>query len=44
MQLTSLFKKSSTGALLEWTIEVKGNKYRTHSGQRQFLKWFEEEK
>jgi DNA ligase-1 len=33
MTLETIFKKTKTGATQEWTIEVVGNKYRTHSGQ-----------
>jgi ATP-dependent DNA ligase len=33
MKLETIFKKTKTGATQEWTIEVVGNKYRTHSGQ-----------
>lgn len=32
--LPTLWKRATTGALLMWTIEVKGNQYRTHSGQQ----------
>lgn len=31
--LPTLYKRSATGATLEWVIEVQGNKHRTHSGQ-----------
>ena len=31
--MKTLYKKTSTGATQEWTIEVKGNGYRTISGQ-----------
>ena len=33
MKLETIYKKTKTGATQEWTIEVVGNKYRTHSGQ-----------
>jgi len=33
MKLETIFKKTKTGAVQEWTIEVSDNKYRTHSGQ-----------
>ena len=33
MKLETIYKKTKTGATQEWTIEVDGNKYRTHSGQ-----------
>jgi DNA ligase-1 len=33
MKLDTIYKKTKTGATQEWTIEVAGNKYRTHSGQ-----------
>lgn len=33
MQFATLWKRSCTGAILQWSIEVEGNKYRTHSGQ-----------
>jgi DNA ligase-1 len=33
MKLQTIYKKTKTGATQEWTIEVEGNKYRTHSGQ-----------
>jgi len=33
MKLQTIYKKTKTGATQEWTIEVVGNKYRTHSGQ-----------
>ncbi len=33
MKLKTIYKKTKTGATQEWTIEVDGNKYRTHSGQ-----------
>ena len=33
MNLETIYKKTKTGATQEWTIEVVGNKYRTHSGQ-----------
>jgi len=33
MILDTIYKKTQTGATQEWTIEVVGNKYRTHSGQ-----------
>lgn len=33
MKLKTIYKKTKTGATQEWTIEVVGNKYRTHSGQ-----------
>ena len=33
MILNTLYKKSSTGAILEWSIEIEGNQYRTRSGQ-----------
>jgi DNA ligase-1 len=33
MKLKTIYKKTKTGATQEWTIEVEGNKYRSHSGQ-----------
>ncbi len=33
MKLETIYKRTQTGATQEWTIEVIGNKYRTHSGQ-----------
>jgi DNA ligase-1 len=33
MKLETIYKKTKTGAVQEWTIEVSDNKYRTHSGQ-----------
>lgn len=33
-QLPTLYSRSSTGAILEWDIEVEGNKYRTITGQQ----------
>ena len=33
MKFKTIYKKTKTGATQEWTIEVVGNKYRTHSGQ-----------
>ena len=33
MKLETIYKKTKTGATQKWTIEVVGNKYRTHSGQ-----------
>jgi DNA ligase-1 len=33
MKLQTIYKKTKTGATQEWTIEIEGNKYRTHSGQ-----------
>jgi DNA ligase-1 len=33
MIFETIFKKTKTGATQEWTVEVKGNKYRTISGQ-----------
>ena len=33
MQLTSLYKKTSTGAIQEWQVVVKDNTYYTISGQ-----------
>lgn len=33
MKYPTIYKKTKTGATQEWTIEVEGNKYRTHSGQ-----------
>ena len=33
MKLPTLFKRTSTGALQEWTIEFEGNRYWTHFGQ-----------
>lgn len=38
MKLPSLFKRSTTGKISEWTIEVEGNKYRTISGFTDGLK------
>lgn len=34
MKLPTLYKRSATGAILEWVIEVEGAKHRTHSGQQ----------
>lgn len=34
MRLQTCYKTTSTGAIQEWTVEVEGNKYRTHSGQK----------
>jgi ATP-dependent DNA ligase len=34
MKLPTLYKRTSVGAVQEWTIEIDGDKYRTHSGQR----------
>lgn len=34
MKLPTLYKKSVTGAILEWVIEVESNQHRTHSGQQ----------
>jgi len=33
MKLETIYKRTETGKTQEWTIEVKGNKYRTISGQ-----------
>ena len=33
MKLQTIYKRTETGKTQEWTIEVKGNKYRTISGQ-----------
>ena len=33
MKLTTLYKKTATGAVQTWTIEVSGNSYRTISGK-----------
>lgn len=33
MKLQTIYKRTKTGATQEWTIEVEGNKYRSHSGQ-----------
>lgn len=33
MKLDTIYKRTETGKTQEWTIEVKGNKYRTISGQ-----------
>ena len=33
MKLSTIYKRTETGKTQEWTIEVKGNKYRTISGQ-----------
>jgi len=33
-QLPTLYARSSSGAILEWDIEVEGNKYRTTTGQQ----------
>ena len=33
MKFQTIYKATKTGATQEWTIEVVGNKYRTHSGQ-----------
>jgi len=32
-KLPTLYKKTSTGALQEWAVEVDGGRYRSHSGQ-----------
>lgn len=34
MKLPTLYKRSATGAVLEWIIEVEHNKHRTHFGQQ----------
>jgi DNA ligase-1 len=34
MMLPTLYKRSNTGAVLVWYIEVQDNKHRTHSGQQ----------
>jgi DNA ligase-1 len=34
MRLPTLYKRSTTGAVLEWCIEVENNKHRTLSGQQ----------
>lgn len=33
-ELPTLYARSSTGAILEWDVEVEGNKYRTITGQQ----------
>lgn len=33
-QLPTLYARSSSGAVLEWDIEIEGNKYRTITGQQ----------
>ncbi len=33
-QLPTLYARSSTGAILEWDVEIEGNKYRTITGQQ----------
>ena len=33
MKLPMLFARTNTGAIQTWTIEVDGNKFRTHYGQ-----------
>jgi DNA ligase-1 len=33
MKLQTIYKKTQTGAIQEWTVEVDGNRYRTISGQ-----------
>jgi DNA ligase-1 len=33
MKLPMLFARTNTGAIQTWTIEISGNKYRTHYGQ-----------
>jgi hypothetical protein len=33
MKLPTIYKKTKTGKIQEWTIEVKGSQYRTISGQ-----------
>lgn len=33
MKLPTLYSKAKTGATQEWTIEVDGDKYRSHAGQ-----------
>ena len=33
-ELPTLYARSSTGAVLEWDIEVEGNKYRMITGQQ----------
>jgi DNA ligase-1 len=33
-ELPTLYARSSTGAILEWDIEIEGNKYRTTTGQQ----------
>jgi ATP-dependent DNA ligase len=33
MLLPTLFKRTNTGAIQEWTIEIEGNKFRTLAGQ-----------
>lgn len=33
MKLTTLYSLAKTGKVQEWTIEINGPKYRTHSGQ-----------
>jgi len=34
MELPTLYARSSTGAILEWDIEIDGNKFRTITGQQ----------
>jgi DNA ligase-1 len=33
MKLPTLYSRTSTGAIQEWTVEIQGDKYRTHHGQ-----------
>lgn len=33
MKLPTLYSRTSTGAVQEWTIEIQGDSYRTHHGQ-----------
>ena len=33
MKLDTIYKKTKTGAIQEWTIEISDNKHRSHSGQ-----------
>jgi DNA ligase-1 len=33
MKLTTLYSRTSTGAVQQWTIEIEGDCYRTHHGQ-----------
>ena len=33
MELTTLYSRTSTGAVQQWIIEIEGDKYRTHFGQ-----------
>ena len=33
MKLNTIYKKTKTGAVQEWTIEISDNKHRSHSGQ-----------